>query len=77
MMVSGIANIKIFITVNAWKAIKFLVDFMYNHTKHKHNYAMRNYVYSMIFEGFIDKHLMKHHTFMEMYGFPYTLILPN
>ena len=69
MMVSGIANIKIFITVNAWKAMKFLADFLFNHPKHKHNYATRNYVHSMNVLGFIDMHLMKHHTFMKIYFF--------
>ena len=73
-MVSGIANIKIFITVNAWKAMKFLADFLFNHPKHKHNYATRNYVHSMNVLGFIDMHLMKRHTFLEIY-FPLYLTL--
>ena len=56
MMVSGIANIKIFIAINAWKAMKILVDFLYNHPKHKRYYATRNYGRSMIVKGFIDMH---------------------
>ena len=48
--------------------MKFLADFLFNHPKHKHNYATRNYVHSMTVKGFIDMHLMKHHTFMKMYS---------
>ena len=44
--------------------MKFLADFLFNHPKH--NYATRNYVHSMTVIGFIDMHLMKHHTFMKM-----------
>ena len=36
--------------------MKFLVDFLYNHPKHKRNYATRNYGRSMIVKGFIDMH---------------------